>query len=330
MAEFFLGNSVRKAARKHSVLRRALWRLDFALIWLLTTALRLLPTDAASRTGARIGRFIGPYMKAKHERMKDNLRVVFPEHSDAELETLARSTWAHGGRILAEYMHLDSILGDNDGKRIQIEIEQPFRTLEDPTKPVVIVTAHQSNWEVVCSAMARLNMPNASIYTPPTNPYLDKLLLDSRAALRCTLLPRDQSARLLLRALRNGNTAAMVMDRRVNEGAEIEFFGRLKPSTLLPAKLALKQNCDIIPVRVERLQDANFKVTFMKPVIASNPDASENDRAIDIIQQVHGHFEAWIKACPGEWFCSKRIWPKAKPRAVQLTKTQKNVKSYAA
>ena len=50
------------------------------------------------------------------------------------------------------------------------------------TFPNVIVTAHQSNWEVVCSAMAKLGMPNASLYSPPTNPLLDRNSLFTQRA----------------------------------------------------------------------------------------------------------------------------------------------------
>ena len=138
------------------------------------------------------------------------------------------------------------------------------------------MTAHQSNWEVVCSAMAKLGIPNASLYSPPTNPLLDRMLLESRRALNCELLPRENSARLLMRALKQGQTAAMVMDRRVDDGKPIRFFGRDKLSTIMPARLALKFNCDLVPVQVERLQDAHYRVTFHPPVRPRDTSVERN------------------------------------------------------
>jgi KDO2-lipid IV(A) lauroyltransferase len=211
---------------------------------------------------------------------------------------------------VAEYPHLSTIL--NDPERLIINIRQPIETYRNPSRPCVIVTAHQSNWEVVCSAMAKMGIPNASLYSPPTNPYLDRLLLDSRRALNCELLPRDNAARLLMRAMKQGRTAGMVIDRRVDEGQPIEFFGRDKLSTIMPARLAQKFHCDLVPVQVERLQDARYRVTFHPPVRPTDTSVDETAQAINMIQQVHRQFEDWIRQQPQDWFCSKRLWWRAK------------------
>lgn len=310
MAEFILGNSLRKWARRHEPLRQVLWRLDFALVWLLKTFLQALPVDLSSRAGARVGAFIGPLMKRKTAIYRDNLATAFPELGEPELDELVKRAWGRAGRVLAEYPHLATIL--QDPERLQIEIRGPIPTYADTSRPAVVVAPHLSNWEVVCSAMAKMGIPNASLYSPPTNPLLDRLLLDSRRALNCELLPRDNSARALMRALREGRTAGMVMDRRVDDGGAVTFFGRDKMSTLMPAKLALKADSDLVPVHVERLRDARFRVTFYPPVRPADPNADETAKALDMTQQVHLLFQDWIRRAPADWFCSKRLWAKEK------------------
>jgi KDO2-lipid IV(A) lauroyltransferase len=271
MAEFIVGSPLRNLARKRPFLRRALWRLDFALLWLLVKLFTLLPVDFASRLGQRVGSWVGPRMARKTALYRENMLIAFPELSEAELAARVREAWGRAGRILAEYPHLATILTEDE--RLEIEIREAIPAYTDRSRPCVVVTAHVSNWEVVGSAMARLGMPNASLYTPPTNPYLDAMLADSRRALDCELIARDNSARLLMRALRQGRTAAMVMDRRVDEGRPIQFFGHDKLSTLLPAKLALKFDCEMIPVQVQRREDARYRVTFHPPVRPNNPEA---------------------------------------------------------
>jgi len=310
VTEFIVGNSFRRWARKHRPLRALLWRLDFLVFWLITRLAMLLPVDTASRFGRRLGAMAGSFLKRKSAIFRENMATAFPGLSATEIDQLVTRAWGQAGRVLLEYPHLATILAEDE--RLQIDIREPIATYRDPSRPCVIVTAHQSNWEVVCSAMAKLGIPNASLYSPPSNPLLDRLLLDSRRALNCQLLPRDQGARLLMRALKNGQTAAMVMDRRVKDGQPVEFFGHGKPSTVLPARLALKFGCDLVPAQVERLRDARFRVTFHAPVRPRNPGADEAARAIDMIQQVHGLFEGWIRAHPEDWFCSKRVWPKVK------------------
>ena len=310
MSEFIIGNPLRNVARKFRPLRLLLWRLDFALVWLVMKIGELLPVDTASRFGNRAGRLLGPTMKRKTATFRENMAIAFPELSGADLDRLVVLAWGNAGRIVTEYPHLGTIL--NDPGRLTIDIREPIETYKNPGRPCVIVAAHQSNWEVVCSALAKMGIPNASLYSPPTNPYLDRLLLDSRRALNCELLPRDNAARLLMRAMKQGRTAGMVIDRRVDEGTPIEFFGHDKQSTVLPARLALKFHCDLVPVQVERVQDARYRVTFHPPVRPTDTSVDETAQAIDMIQQVHHQFEDWIRQQPQDWFCSKRLWWRAK------------------
>ena len=328
MAEFLVGNSLRKVARKHEFLRQLLWRLDFALVWVVFNLSKLLPIDLGSRFGQRFGAWIGPKLKEKTAIFRENMAIAFPELNDKELDHLVSRAWGRAGRILTEYAHLSTIL--HEPQRLSIDIREPIETYDNPSRPCVVVTAHHSNWEVVCIAMARMGIPNASLYSPPTNPMLDRMLAESRRALDCELLPRDNSARLLIRALKQGRTAAMVMDRRVDEGKSIQFFGHAKMSTIMPAKLALKFNCDLVPAQVERLQDARYRVTFHPPVRPGNPDDPETARAIDMTQQVHNQFESWIRQRPEDWFCSKRLWPKGKIDQTEEAGSDAEIDSYAA
>lgn len=329
MAEFIVGNSLRKLARENGFLQRLLWRLDFALVWLLARAFRLLPVDTASRWGSRVGAWVGARMKRKTAIFRENMALAFPELDDAALDELVTRAWGQAGRVLAEYPHLDTILEEEE--RLVIDIREAVPTYQPGGPPSVFVSAHLGNWEICCSALAKLGIPNASLYSPPTNPLLDRLLLDSRRALNCELLPRDNSARLLMRALKTGRSPGMVMDRRVDDGQPIRFFGHDKNSTLLPAKLALKHHCELIPIQVERLRDARFRVTFHPPVRPANPGADENARARDMIEQVHRQFEDWIRQSPQDWFCSKRLWPKGTTaQQHEVTGNDAEVDSYAA
>jgi len=320
---------MRRLAREYPLLQRVLWRVDYAFVWLVTWLARRMPIDAASRYGEKVGSWIGPRLKKKTAIFRANLALAFPDLDDRQLDQLVKKAWGRAGRVMAEYPHLETLLADDD--RITIEIREPIATYSDPSKPCIMVSAHQSNWEVACSAMAKMGMPNASLYSPPTNPLLDRMLLESRQALNCELLPRDNSARLLVRALKEGRTVGMVMDRRVDDGKPIRFFGHDKYSTIVPARLALKHHCDLVPIQILRREDARYHVIFHPPVRPRNPEADETAQAIDMIQQVHEQFEDWIRQNPADWFCSKRLWPKnSVPHQPEVDGSDADIDSYAA
>ncbi len=330
MAEFIIGNSLRKIAREHRFVQRLLWSLDFALVWSLVKFFSLLPVDWSSSLGSRVGGIIGPLMRRKTAIFEENFRIAFPEKSPEEISQLVRASWRNAGRVLGEYPHLGALLREDQGERLEVVVRDPERTFSNSGKPAVVVGAHLGNWEVNALGMARLGIASACLYSPPVNPWLDRMLLESRAALNCELLPRDNSTRLLVKALNKGRTVAMVMDRRVDEGKPVPFFGRDKLTTIVPARLALKFKCDLIPSQVERLEGARFRVTFHPPVVPTNPDDCMTDQATDMIRQVHQLFESWIHQHPEEWFCSKRLWPKRPDNAAQPAVIETENDSHAA
>jgi KDO2-lipid IV(A) lauroyltransferase len=327
LAEFILGSSLRKLARKNGRLQGLLWRLDFAFIWLLIQCFAILPVDTASGLGERIGRWIGPRMKRKSLISRENMSVAFPELGTSELDSLVVDTWGRAGRILAEYPHLAAIIADP--KRLIIDIRHNIETYSNPQRPSIFITSHQSNWEVSASTLSRMGIPSASLYSPPTNPHLDTMLLESRRALGCELLPRENSTRAVMRALKQGRSIGMVADRRIDQGESITFFGHDKPSTIMPAWLALKFNCDLVPVQVERLKDARYRVTMYAPLQASDTSADLKSQAIDMTQQAHQYFEKWARQCPQDWFCSKRMWPKNDRKASNVAPEETKVDSHA-
>jgi len=304
---------LRRIAREREFLRRLLWRVDFALIWSLLTLFRLLPVEWASTLGAKLGAIIGLLARRKTAKMEENFGIAFPEKSPHEIKHLVKACWSSAGRVLSEFPHLDHILDDRRDQRLEIIIRDPEMTFRDRSGPAVVVGAHLSNWELVESALGRLGIENSALYTPLSNPWLDRLLLESRAALKCELLPRDNCTRLLVERLNAGRTVGMLVDRPVGAGKPIPFFGREKFTATLAAKLALKFDCDLIPARVERIKGAHFRVTFHPPVRPANPGGCKNDQALDMMRQVHQLFESWIRQRPEDWICSTRVWPKSRP-----------------
>lgn len=309
MARFILGHRLRALGERHGFVEAVLYRLDRAFFGALLWLIRRLPLDTASRLGARIGGSLGPRFR-KGRALEDNLRLAFPDKSDDAIRDIARAAWGNAGAVFAEYGHLDEIAFGEGGARIEVEVRGDIRALRDAAQPAVFVTAHQANWEVIGAAIARQHVPLAVVYSPPTNPLLDELLNRWRTQIGCELLARDESMRPLLQALRKGTSVGIVMDRRVDSGKDIALFGHPKPTTLVPARLALRHGFDLVPIRVERLQGARFRVTFHPPVAVPAGD-DEIARAIRMTESVHALFEQWIRERPGDWFPSKRLWPKS-------------------
>jgi KDO2-lipid IV(A) lauroyltransferase len=313
MARFILGHRLRALGDRHGALARVLYRLDHAFFAAMLWLIRCLPVDRASRFGAWLGAELGPRFR-KGRALDENLQVALPALGPERRAAIVREAWANAGAVFAEYAHLDAISRPGGG-RLEVCVQGQFATLRDPSRPSVFVTAHQANWEIAGAAVISLGIPLAVVYSPPTNPFLDELLGHWRTRLGCELLARDESMRPMIRALDRGRSLGIVMDRRVDSGKPVALFGHDKPTTLIPARLALRYGCEVVPIRIERLAGARFRATF-HPAIPAPPQGDEIQRALAMTASIHALFEQWIRERPGEWFPSKRLWPKDVYRAL--------------
>ena len=307
MARFILGHALRSLGDRNPRVQRALFLLDHAFFSALLWLIRLLPPVPAARFGAWIGGTLGPRFK-KSRALDENFRIALPELDDAARRKAAREAWANAGAVFAEFAHLETIADPRtDGLEVRVLGDIP--AFEDASKPAIFVLPHQANWEMSGAAIVRQGVPLAAVYSPPTNPFLGELLRRWRVRIGCELIARDESMRPMIKALSSGRSLGVVMDRRVDNGKPVMLFGHPKPTTLVPARLAIRYGYPLVPIHVERLGPARFRVSFHPPVPVP---AGENElqRAVAMTEELHRMFEQWIRQCPGSWFASKRMWPK--------------------
>lgn len=309
MPQYIIGNRFKNQAARYPALRRLLWMTEALLFRLFFGIAAALPVETASRLGQRIAMAIGPRLK-KHKVFRRNIDLAFAQKTPQEKAAIVQSIWGNVGAIVAEFPHLRTICHDERHKRLRIEIAGQIEALNAGGKPVIIVMAHLSNWEVAGAALTELGLLCGNAYTPMGNPWLDRRIAQYREALGVELFPRAYSMRPLLRRLTQGQSLAFIMDQRVDNGLSVPFMGMDKKTAVVPAKLGLRFDCEIVPLRVRRCGDARYIVTLYAPL---RPDDETADLSVQIRQitcKINQLFEQWIAESPDEWFPSKRRWDK--------------------
>lgn len=83
-------------------------RIEYGLLRLLSTLLRILPLDLVVAFCAWGWRIIGPRSR-RHTRVLvlKNLEQAFPDMTAKERESIAHALWENMGRVIAETMLLD-------------------------------------------------------------------------------------------------------------------------------------------------------------------------------------------------------------------------------
>ena len=270
--------------------------------------------ERAATFGARLGRAVGPQLHW-HQRLRDNLAVALPHATGEQVEVLARAIWGSFGATLAEYAHFKSIADRDFEKHVEVVLPPSFAACRASGRPFVFVTAHLGNWEIPAAAARQLGLPLTGVYSRQANPLTRWLLRRRRRHLGCRLLATDDGLRPLLDELRAGRSIGLLVDLRVEGGDAVPFCGEDTTTTLVPARLALKCGCPLVPVRVERLRPAHLRVTVHDPVL---PDAevARGDQAREMMIRVNHLFESWIAARPHEWQCFENRWPKSTRKRV--------------
>jgi KDO2-lipid IV(A) lauroyltransferase len=285
------------------------WREAFMLrsLWLLAG---MLSPARASALGRHVMRAIGPHT-AKHRHVRANLRIMCPERSRTEIEELSRQIWGSLGATLAEFIHLDALTDTaSDTPAIEIVCENTDPDFLTRRKPCVFVAAHLGNWELSSWGIQQFGYPVDVIYKPQDNPRLDELVMPRRKRLGCGLVSTRNAVRNLMKSLKQGRSVGLHVDVRVEDAPLAPFAGLEAATTTMPAWLARKFECDIVPVHTERVGDARFRVT-LHPSIPWRDAATGEPKSIEqLTAEMNDAIAGLIRRVPGQWLCTKRRWPK--------------------
>ena len=188
-----------------------------------------------SRSSGLAWRLIAPRLH-RQERALRNLKLAYPELSEAERKRIAGAMWENLGRTFGESFHLKTIAAE---KRIRFE---PLEQLEEIIRggPCVVCGMHLGNWELVAYASKLMGVPFSGVYQRLSNPLVDEESRKLRAFLYDGgLLPKTPvTARSLMKAAKSGGYPAFLADLRDDNGAVVPFFGRPALATVFPALLA--------------------------------------------------------------------------------------------
>ena len=273
----------------------------------ILAAFGALPVDRASAIGGWLGRTIGPRLGISRRAFK-NLRRAMPANSDAENRRIVDGMWDNLGRSVAEFPHLDAICAAGS-ERVEIVNGEDVASLRDAGRPAILFGGHFANWEVGPSTIHRLFGPSLlSVFRASNNPWADWVLRRRMPARRAVAKGAD-GGRNLLRHLHRGGHVAMLVDQKMNDGIAVPFFGHDAMTAPAIARLALRFNCPIVPVRVERLKGSRFRFTVLPRLeLADTRDTADN--VLETMKRVTATIEDWIVARPEQWLWLHRRWPR--------------------
>ena len=277
--------------------------IEYILIIVLFSLFKLLGYRIASELGYSLGKIFGPFFRSK-KIIKDNLLKFDNSLTPEKISKISKEMWGNYGRILSEYPYISNFRKGDLDKYITFE---NFEKLEEIKKsqPVVFVSAHFSNFELMAMTIEKAGVDLSAIYRPLNNKMVNSIMEPLRKKYICKKQIKKgiNGVRESLKFFKQGTSIAIMIDQRVSEGEKINFFNHPAYTTTIPAQFVKKFKCKIQPVHIERYNKINFKITFDEQIII---EENSDDNSISL--ELNKWLEKKIRKNPAQWIWSHNRW----------------------
>ena len=275
--------------------------LQAIVIYLFFFIGRILGINLSRKIFSLLFLIIGPLFKSK-KIVNQNLEIFSPNMSKCEKNKIKREMWKNYGMTFIEYMFLNYFKKNNS--HIKITGEDNLNNLFSENKPVIFVSGHFANFELMSIEITKKNINLATIYRPLNNFFLNPFMEYLRKKYICKnqIKKGINGVRDAIEFIKGGGSIALMIDQRVSEGERINFFGRPAFTTTLPAQLAVKYNLAIIPVFIKRTNN-KFEVEFQNEIKANN----FKDK-LELTKKLNEVIEKMILKNPNQWIWTHNRW----------------------
>jgi KDO2-lipid IV(A) lauroyltransferase len=290
------------------------WRLETLGYDIVTNLVRLMPVDMASDLGAALFKAIGPRTSLR-KLVQRNLALAFPDKDEAWKARVTEGQWDNLGRTFAELIMMDRISVANG--RIIVENMQRLQEIAAAGKPVVFISGHFANFEIMPSAILEAGIACQITYRAINNPYIDNRVRTARARYGVKLFaPKGgDGAREILAGMARGESSALMNDQKFNRGVATPFFGRIVETAPGPTKFAQKFGTVLQPMSIQRLHKGRFKVVVHDPIPVDNTGHRSHDVDTTVCK-ISKFIEDVVRERPEEWFWVHKRWPDEAYRAL--------------
>lgn len=295
--------------------RKAGQWLEASTAQCLLAFLGAMKPQTASTFAGGLARCLGPWLPVSRVAER-NLELAMPELTRGERQVIVRGVWENLGRTVGELPHIASLRENTpSGPGFEVQGAEYLHEQAERGGPVLLVSGHIGNWEMLPPAVARHGVPFASFYRAAANTRVDTLIRTLRdRAMGDTPVPLfakgAKGAREALAYVARGGRLGMLVDQKMNDGLEVTFFGQPAMTAPALAAMALRYRCPVIPGYVVRLGPARLRVVVEAPL--SLPDTGDRQEDTRLLtQMINDRLESWIRQRPQSWLWLHKRWPKS-------------------
>ncbi len=294
-------------------------RLEYWLVTAVARTLGRLPRGIA-RVLVRILTFTCYVALSRLRRVgQRNLDLALPELPSETKKTILRHVYRNLGWQLVEFCRMPRYTPQNTRNWLRTEGLDHFLAARARGKGVLILTGHLGAWELSSFYHSLMGYPMGMVIRRLDNRVLDEYVNGIRCLHGNRVLHKDDFARGLLTAMRQGQTVGILMDTNMTppQGEFVKFFGITACTASGLARVALKTGAAVLPgFCLWEEKEQQYVLHFGPEIIPARTTDPEADREAEILaltQQCNDVLESWIRRYPDQWLWIHRRWKTRPP-----------------
>lgn len=236
-----------------------------------------------------------------------SLAKAFPELSEDELRSVRRRYYLGFAQMLAELVKGAALTPAEIRRRVRIvNLEEP-RSLLAQGQSVLLVAAHQCNWEWMLLALSlELGYPLDAAYKPLVNPWAEREMGKLRTRFGSRLVPAQDLLPDILKRQGVVRAVAMVADQEPTKAERkywTRFLNRDTAFYMGPEEIARVTRFPVFFISMRRRARGYYELEFLPLAAAGRamPPGALTERYARLVEEQ-------IRAAPPDWPWSHKRW----------------------
>ena len=276
------------------------------LIYLFFIIIKIFGLTLSRKFFSYFFNIIGPLIKSKYT-INNNLEKFLGSGNEDVKKKIKLKMWSNYGKTFVEYLYLKKFRNKNS--HIKIKGEEILNKIKENNKPVIFVSGHFANFELMSMELTKKQINLATIYRPLNNFFLNPFMEHVRRTYVCKNQIKKGLAgvKSAINYIQNNFSIALMIDQRVSEGKRLPFFESMALTTTLPSQLAAKYQLDIVPIYIARDEHDNFEMEVYEPIKILNKEDPEMKK-LNLTIKLNKIAEQMISKDPGQWIWTHNRW----------------------
>jgi len=239
--------------------------------------------------------------------VRENLSRAFPEFDARQLKAVIADYYHSFAQMLVEIIKAAVLKPDEVRARVSAVNLDVARAYLDEGQSVLLVAAHQCNWEWMLLALSlELGYPVDAAYKPLVDGWAEREMKLLRTRFGSRLVPAKELLADIIRRRKVTRAVAMVADQEPTTSEHkhwTRFLNRDTAFYMGPEEIARATHFPVFFIGLKRLERGHDQMEL-------TPLAGQGERLSggELTERYARLVEAQIRAAPGDWPWSHKRW----------------------